>query len=154
MDSMKNNRNYNFLFIMIFIHILAMYFLMYSDINIFSNFFHNLERFYMAIIMTVPMIIMEISLMSSMYKDRKQNRIIIIFSLIVLVLLFFFIRQQVGVSDKQFLKSMIPHHSSAILMCEQASIKDSEIKELCNSIIFNQQAEINQMKRILERLEG
>ena len=37
-------------------------------------------------------------------------------------------------------------------MCEQASIQDAEIKELCGSIISSQQGEIDQMKaKLLER---
>jgi uncharacterized protein (DUF305 family) len=36
----------------------------------------------------------------------------------------------VAVGDKQFLRSMIPHHAGAILMCEKASIKDAEIRAL------------------------
>lgn len=39
-------------------------------------------------------------------------------------------------------------------MCRQAPITDAEIKALCTSIISSQQSEIDQMKRILERLDG
>jgi len=49
---------------------------------------------------------------------------------------------------------MIPHHAGAILMCEKASIRDSEIKTLCQQIIAGQQSEIDQMKGILTRLDG
>ncbi len=63
------------------------------------------------------------------------------------------IRQQVAIGDKQFLKSMIPHHAAAILMSEQASVQDPEIKELIKNIISSQQAEINQMKAKLTELE-
>jgi uncharacterized protein (DUF305 family) len=34
-------------------------------------------------------------------------------------------------------------------MCEKASLPDPELKELCEEIISNQQAEIEQMKAIL-----
>ena len=47
---------------------------------------------------------------------------------------------------------MIPHHAGAILMCEQASIENREIQELCKTIVSGQQAEIDQMKRKLEAL--
>ncbi|MBI5354011.1 MAG: DUF305 domain-containing protein [Chloroflexi bacterium] len=67
---------------------------------------------------------------------------------------FVFIRQQSAVSDKQFLKSMIPHHASAILMCEKANLQDPEIKDLCQSIISGQQAEIDQMKAKLQEVDN
>jgi uncharacterized protein (DUF305 family) len=70
----------------------------------------------------------------------------------MLVVLFICIRQQTWIGDRQFLRSMIPHHSGAILMCERASIADPEIKELCKTIVLGQQSEIDQMKAILNRL--
>ena len=63
------------------------------------------------------------------------------------------IRQQALVSDRQFLKSMIPHHAGFILMCQEAPIGDPAIKELCRSIVSSQQAEIDLMKAKLEELE-
>jgi uncharacterized protein (DUF305 family) len=66
------------------------------------------------------------------------------------VVFFTFIRQQVAISDQQFLRSMIPHHSGAILMCEGASLDDRRIKDLCKTIIAGQQAEIDQMRAMLD----
>ena len=47
---------------------------------------------------------------------------------------------------------MIPHHSGAILMCEEAKLTDPEIRQLCGEIIQAQKDEISQMKRIMDRL--
>jgi uncharacterized protein (DUF305 family) len=65
-----------------------------------------------------------------------------------LVSSFTLIREQTAINDEQFIMSMIPHHSSAILMCQEATIKDPELKQLCEEIIATQQAEIDQMKEI------
>lgn len=107
----------------------------------------------MAGVMTMPMIIIEIILMNAMYKDRKINAIIIGLCVVALIVLFGGIRLQTAVTDKQFLKSMIPHHSGAILMCEEANIQDPEIKKLCDEIIKSQRQEIDQMKTKLKELE-
>ena len=107
----------------------------------------------MAGLMTAPMMLIEIALMGSMYMDKRLNSIIIAVSSLILIGFFLFIRQQSVVSDKQFLRSMIPHHASAILMCEKADIQDPEIKDLCQSIISSQQQEIDQMKAKLQELE-
>ncbi len=48
---------------------------------------------------------------------------------------------------------MIPHHSRAILVCQEANITDPEIEQLCVEIIDAQQKEIAQMEDILERYE-
>jgi uncharacterized protein (DUF305 family) len=62
-------------------------------------------------------------------------------------------QQQVEVSDTQFLRSMIPHHAGAILMCEESPIQDAEIEALCSAIISSHQAEIDQMKTKLRALD-
>jgi uncharacterized protein (DUF305 family) len=48
---------------------------------------------------------------------------------------------------------MIPHHAAAILICEQAPLQNTGISELCKGIVSNQQAEIDQMKALLTKLE-
>jgi uncharacterized protein (DUF305 family) len=60
-------------------------------------------------------------------------------------------RTQTPVGDVQFLRSMIPHHSSAIVMCEHARITDPEIETLCGEIVEAQEREIAQMQAMLDR---
>jgi uncharacterized protein (DUF305 family) len=55
----------------------------------------------------------------------------------------------IGVGDRQFLHLMIPHHAGAILMCEQASIQDERIRNMCGEIISSQRREIAQMRALL-----
>ena len=150
--SMQNN-HYIKLLVMAVLSFISMYLLMYAMVDTFVNVIPNINQFYMAGLMTAPMIIIEIVLMGAMYMNKKLNYFIIAISSVVLIVFFLFIRQQSAVSDKQFLKSMIPHHASALLMCEKSDIQDPEIKELCRSIISNQQEEIDQMKAKLEELE-
>jgi uncharacterized protein (DUF305 family) len=89
-----------------------------------------------------------------MYPNKQLNAAILAVSVIALIGFFFFIRQQTAIGDKQFLRSMIPHHSGAILMCERSSIRDPEIQALCDSIVQSQQEEIHQMEDILQRLDS
>lgn len=108
----------------------------------------------MAALMTIPMVLIELLLMRSMYNTAWINSVIGIVSLTMFVLLIIFIRKQTAISDKEFLKSMIPHHAAALLMCEQVSLQDPEIKKLCKNILSTQQSEIDWMKAKLETLEG
>jgi uncharacterized protein (DUF305 family) len=145
--------HYRGLLIMSILSFISMYILMYAMVNSTENIFNNFNQFYMAGLMTAPMILIELLVMRSMYQDKRRNILIIIVSVGGALLFFLFIRQQAAISDQQFLRSMIPHHSGAILMCEQASIQDPEIQTLCAAIIENQQEEIDQMEAILQRLE-
>lgn len=119
----------------------------------FANVIINVNQFYMAALMTAPMIIIEMIIMGGMYMNKKLNLIIISISTVVLVACFFFIRVQTAVSDRQFLKSMIPHHAAALLMVNGAKINDPEIRKLADDIISSQQKEIDFMKAKLKEME-
>lgn len=128
----------------------AMYVLMYAMVNQLDNVLPNINQFYMAGMMSMPMVLIELGVMSAMYMDKNRNKWIFILSAIALVVFFLLIRFQGGVSDRQFLKSMIPHHASAILMCEETKLSDPNIQALCSDIITSQQQEIAQMKTLLK----
>ena len=135
---------------MIVLSFISMYVLMYSMVHSFADVYNSLNQVYMAGLMTAPMVVIELWLMSSMYKDKRLNAVAIVVSVAAGILFFAFIRQQTLISDQQFLRSMIPHHSGAILMCEDASLQDQRIKDLCTEIISSQRREIDQMRALLE----
>lgn len=126
---------------------------MYAMVDTIGNVYNNFNQFYMAGLMTAPMVLIELFVMRSMYQDKRRNMLIIAISVIALLGFFLLIRQQTAINDNQFLRSMIPHHGGAILMCEQAPIQDAEVQALCGNIISSQQSEIYQMKAILDRLQ-
>jgi len=128
----------------------AMYALMYAMVDRRADVLSNLNQVYMAGLMTAPMVIIELLLMRHMFPRKRLNAALIAGAAIVGGVFFAAIRQQVGIGDGQFLQSMIPHHSAAILMCERANVRDAEIQGLCRDIIDGQKAEIAQMKEMLE----
>jgi len=66
----------------------------------------------------------------------------------------FLLRTQFIVDDKQWLKRMIPHHSTALTTSEiiNKKTKNSKIKKLSSDIIIAQKKEIELMKKILNEL--
>ena len=142
------------LFLMAALSFTVMYILMYAMVDTFNNAIPNLNQIYMAGLMEAPMVVIELLLMKGMYQNKKANAAIIACSVLVMVGFFLLMRQQAAINDKQFLKSMVPHHASAILMCKEAKLKDPEIQALCKEIIASQQKEIDQMRTKLEVLEG
>ncbi len=151
---MNHGNIYAKLAIMALLSFVAMYALMYSMVDRFSNVIPNINQFYMAGLMAMPMIIIELIIMWKMYANRKLNTVILGLSTVLLIVFYLCIRQQTAVSDKQFLKSMIPHHAAAILMVKEAKLSDPEVIELGKNIIDAQQKEIEQMKRKIEQLES
>ena len=148
---MKHGNPYKRLAVMIVLSFSSMYIFMYAMVDRPADVYPSFNQFYMAGLMTAPMVVIELALMGAMYSNKKLNAVLIGIAVVAGIGFFTFIRQQTAVTDAQFLKSMIPHHSGAILMCEQASIQDPEIKSLCKSIISGQQSEIEQMKALLSK---
>lgn len=113
----------------------------------------NINQFYMAALMSMLMLVIELMVMGSMYANKKMNLILVGTGIVGKAVFFLCIHQQTGVKDQQFLNSMIPHHAAAFLMVEKAALTDPGIKKLADNIITSQQAEIKQMKDKLKELE-
>jgi len=145
---------YKNLLLMIILSFAAMYILMYAMVNSFSNVINNVNQIYMAGLMTTPMVIIELLVMRNMYTNKLRNVMVISLGVLFGVLFYLGIRNQAFVQDKQFLKSMIPHHAAAILMVKEAKLNDPEVKRLGNNIIKAQQQEIDWMKAKIKTLEN
>lgn len=148
----KHHAHYGRLGLMIALSFVVMYAFMYAMVNSIDNVYNNVNQFYMAGLMAAPMAIIEIAIMRSMYRDNRLNLLIVGISCALTLLFFVMIRQQVAVTNVQFLRSMIPHHAGAILMCEQPAAPAPQIKQLCQSIVSSQEAEIRQMKVLLQEM--
>ena len=142
---------YRKLALAISINAVLMFLITYVNLSSTGHFFPNVNRAYMALLMAAPMVVIMLLVMRSMFENRRMNAVLHAAAAVVIVVLLVLIRRQVPIGDGQFLRSMIPHHSSAVLMCTQASIEDPEIEDLCDRIIKTQLEEIREMKAILER---
>lgn len=130
----------------------VMFGVMYTMVHSLNEVYLNINTFYMTGMMVTPMLAIMVIMMRSMFPDKRLNLVLILSSLVIFVILFTLERTQGLVGDKQFVRSMIPHHSGAILMCENAQISDPELKTLCGNIVTSQRQEIEQMSKILNRL--
>ena len=130
----------------------VMYLVMYTMIATLAHFHLNLNSAYMTLMMVAPMAIIILISMRSMFPSRRINLAICAGAAAIFLMSFTAMRTQAGIGNAEFLRAMIPHHSGAILMCEQASISDPEIVALCRGIVESQQKEIAQMQAILQRM--
>jgi len=144
---------YNRFYLMLVISFVIMYSVMFLNVDKLSHVYLSTTRLYMALLMVAPMAVLMLLLMPDMYKKKKMNKIIMLSGVFIFVLVLVLLRTQVPIGDEQYMKSMIPHHSSAILTSQEADIKDPEVKQLSKEIIETQKREIAQMKDILRRME-
>ena len=131
---------------------IIMYLVMFVMIDRFDSFYNNLNMLYMTFMMAAPMVVLMILAMAHMFKSKAANMTLLALAFVAFFGSLALIRTQTTIGNGAFLRSMIPHHSAAILMCEQASLSDPEIVKLCGNIITSQREEIDQMKAILTRL--
>lgn len=130
---------------------IIMYLVMFVMIDSLDSFYNNLNMLYMTLMMVAPMVVLMIAAMWHMFPSKAANVALLIGSLAIFAGSFVLIRTQTTIGDTAFLRSMIPHHSGAILMCRKASLNDPEVVRLCDQIKQSQRREIDEMKAILAR---
>lgn len=131
-----------------------MWVLSMSMVRSIDHFYFNLSNFWMALIMVSAMAIIMVVGMWSMFKNKKANIAMLVGFAVLFAGAFALGRTETFVGNEEFLKSMIPHHSRALLVCQESDITDPEIVELCKKIVESQQQEISQMQSILERYDS
>lgn len=147
----KRSQRYVRFGIILTVNLMVMFALSMSMVRTWDHFYWNLSNFYMALTMVAAMSIVMTVGMWRMLGDMRLNLAWLAASVVVFIAAFFMGRAETFVGNEGFLRSMIPHHSRAILVCQESDLTDPEIIELCNGIVSSQQAEIDQMKAILGR---
>ncbi len=145
--------NYKKFLLMMIISFIIMYAVMFLNVARIEHVYLSTTRFYMALLMVAPMAMVMLLMMGKMYPNKKWNLAIIVTSIAVFVITLTFLRQQTFIEDRNYMKAMIPHHSSAILVSKNDSLKDPEVKQLAEDIIKAQEKEIALMKSLLERAD-
>ncbi|WP_294248574.1 DUF305 domain-containing protein [uncultured Chryseobacterium sp.] len=145
--------SYKKFFLMMLISWIIMYLMMFINMDSISHYHTSLTRIYMALLMIMPMAVLMIAMMGKMYPSQKINRTIVAASIILFSVVLMALQKQEPVTDVQYMKAMIPHHSSAIMTSKNAHLKDPEVRRLADSIIAAQKREIRQMEEMISRLE-
>lgn len=134
-----------------FIQYYGMSFITVSNVNDITN---SLGKFYMSSIMAIMMGLVEVFMhdftnTNTMIMIHWNYYFVLFLLLSVTYLLYVF---QVGISDKEYLKEMIEHHSMALLTSQEIENKTSnyKIKKLAHDIISSQSDQIEYMKKLLK----
>ena len=87
------------------------------------------------------------------YYYKTMNTNVFILGILLFLLLTSIIRSQLFVDDKNWLKRMISHHSTALTTSNYiySHTKDPQIRRLSKEIIDTQEKEINEMKSMLSQ---
>jgi uncharacterized protein (DUF305 family) len=148
------NKSYQKFALMMAVSFVIMYGVMFLNADIFDHVMLSITRTYMTLLMISAMAVTMMLFMWGMYENKKANYLIIASALIIFVATLTMLRNQTLIADVQWMKAMIPHHSSAIMVSQQAHLKDPEAQQLAQDIIEAQKREIAQMKAMIERIEN
>lgn len=131
--------------------LVVMYLLAFAQIDRLAHFELSLSVFWITLSMISAMGLIMLLTMQHMLANVRVNRVIYVLFAAVLLGALAASRTEALVGDDAFLRSMIPHHSRAIHMCQEAGLSDPEIRDLCRQIIQSQRQEIVQMENIMSR---
>ena len=132
------NMSYKKFALIMVVSLICMYGVMFLNITELNHFYISTTRIYMAILMVSIMSFVMMLMMGKMYPNKKVNTGIIVGSILVFGLILAGLRTQTPISDIEYMRAMIPHHSSAIMTSENADIKDPEVRKLADGIIESQ----------------
>lgn len=144
---------YQTFFVTLLISFIIMYAVMFLNMDSTGHYHTSLTRIYMALLMVAPMAVVMLLMMGKMYPSKSLNRGIIAGSIILFSMVLAALRTQTPIGDLQYMKAMIPHHSSAVMVSRHANLQDAEVRKLADSIIASQEREIAQMEAMIKRLQ-
>lgn len=112
---------------------------------------NNIGKAYLATIMGLFMVLIEVMMHDHQYHILSFNWYVILFSL--LTIFTYLYRNQIGIDDKQYLEGMIEHHSMALFQSEEILKKtDSyDVAKLAKNIIQTQKDELTLMTDLLKK---
>jgi len=139
---------------MMAVSFVIMYAIMFLNADLFEHVMLSTTRTYMTMLMISAMAVIMMLFMWGMYENKKANYIILGTAVILFIGTLTMLRNQTMIADVQWMKAMIPHHSSAIMVSQKAHLADPEAQQLAKDIIEAQKKEIAQMQEMIKRLES
>jgi hypothetical protein len=147
-------KGYGRLLAMVLTSTVVMYFFMYWNIYRIEDFVLSETRAFMATLMGGAMLAIMLSFMLRMYRALWVNLALYGLSVALFAAGLWLVRSQTTVQDVSWMKSMIPHHSIAIMVSERAELSDPRVRKLADEIIAAQEKEIAEMEWLIGDIEA
>jgi len=131
---------------------LIQYFLMPPIMVSSSSYItNNIGKAYLATIMGLSMVVLEIMMRDHQYHVLSLNLYAILFALLAMFVYLY--RTQTAINDKQYLEGMIEHHSMALFTSQEILKKTDnyDVTKLAKNIISQQTDELRVMKELVNK---
>ena len=119
-------------------------------VNKITYITNNIGKAYLATIMALFMVLIEVMMHDHQYHVLSINWYAILFAL--LALFTYLYRKQIAINDKQYLEGMIEHHSMALFMSDEILKKTDnyDLAKIAKNIIQTQNDELRFMTNLLK----
>lgn len=117
-----------------------------------DNFSNNLNRVYLALYKSTWVLVVSCLLFLLFRHDFNYIFLISVFSCVVLI--FFLTRYQVGINDKQYLRSLIQFYADTILPSKKIIVKSNnpKIQKLADEVMTKNKQFISDAKELLKQI--
>ena len=121
-------------------------------VNKYMYVTNNIGKVYLATIMAISMVFIEVMMHDHQYHVLSLNLYTILFGLLAMFIYLY--RVQAAINDKQYLEGMIEHHSMALLTSEEILKKTDnyDVTKLAKNIISQQTDELRTMQELVNKL--
>ena len=121
--------------------------------NSMENITNSLGKVYLSVLMGLYMMVLEVMMHDHHYDVFSMKYYIFIGCLIMFFVYLY--KTQKYITDKEYVKEMIEHHSMALLTSNKILEKTDNynVSKLAKNIIQNQEDEIRDMKEILNKIK-
>ena len=132
--------------------IIQFFFMSFIMTNSYKNITFSVGKFYMSCIMALIMGLLEVGM-----HDYYMSHLSLPYYLslgFALAVFGYLYRNQMYITDKEYLNEMIEHHSMALLTSDEILEKtqSERVRNLAQNIASTQEAEIKYMKQLIETL--
>ena len=123
--------------------------IMINGLDLHTN---NLGKAYMSTIMALFMVLLEVVCKDIQYHVFSLNSYALFGALIGLFIYLYY--KQIAITDKEYLKGMVEHHSMAIFTSQEILKKtdDYNVAKLAKNIIQTQKDEIREMVELVKKM--
>ncbi len=132
---------------------MIMFLLMYQLVYSWEHVLFSLSRLVSALVMGCVMTAVMLAFMWDMYRPQAAKVVVLAVAVLGGLLLLAVNRSQTLVSDVDFMRAMIPHHSIAINNARKADIRDPRVRYLADRITRDQVKEIAEMKLLIAEID-
>lgn len=132
---------------------LVMFPLMYQLVYSPDHLTFSLNRALASLVMGSVMTVVMLAYMWPMYRGLGTKLVVLLVAALAAAGLLWVNRSQMLITDLNFMRSMIPHHSIAINNALKSDLRDPRVRELATQIITSQLREIAEMKHLIADIE-